>query len=196
MFHISEELLNTYLDEMLDESSRQKVKAHLDTCDQCSAQVNEMRALFSTLEDLPDMPLTRDLTPGVLAQLPKAVNFPVLWRQPAFVIQTLLTILLLAVNFPMLRTLGQQIALWGNEIVPPTIKFPTLAEMASQLTPLLTWKFGFSFALPELSLTIPTIPTIPFSPDTNTGLLLVIFAGLLWVVGNFSLLRNRPEAQE
>ena len=193
MSHISEERMNTYLDEMLDETSRQKVESHLDTCDQCSAQVNEMKALFSALADLPDVPLTRDLASGVLAQLPIPIKFPILWRQPAFVIQALLTIFLLILNFPMLRTLGQQIALWSDKIVLPSMQFPSLAEMVTQLTRLLTWKFQFSLSLPEPVLTIPPFLILPFSPDTNNVLVLCIFAGLLWVVGNFSLLRNKPE---
>jgi hypothetical protein len=162
-------------------------------------QLNELEILFSTLADLPDMPLTHDLTPGVLASLPKVPQIPTLWRQPAFVMQSLLTIILLTVSMPMLRTLGQQVAMWGSEIVLPTIQFPSLSEIVTQLLPLFAWKPQLTFGLPKLPFTMPTLPmlpTLPINPDANIVLMLVISAGVLWIVGNFSLLRSRPEVQE
>jgi hypothetical protein len=196
--HLTETQLNEYLDQMLDESSRQQLDAHLAMCDQCRAKLNELEMLFSTLADLPDIPLTRDLAPGVLASLPKVTQTPTLWRQPAFIIQSLLTIILLAVSMPILRTLGQGVSAWGSEIVLPTMDFPSLSEIVAQLLTFFTWKPQFTFVMPEISLTMPSLPalpTIPFDPDANV-LILLISAGILWVVGNFSLLRRRPEFQE
>ena len=199
MSHLSDELLNTYLGQMLDEVTQQSVEAHLTMCEQCSAQLSELEILFSTLVDLPDMPLTHDLTPGVLERLPKVAPIPALWRQPAFLMQSLLTIILLAVNMPILRELGQQAIMWRKKILLPTLQllqFPSLSKIVTQLTPLLSWKPQFSLTLPELSFTLPTLPPLPVSLDANIVLMLVLSAGMLWMIGNFSLLRSKPEVRE
>jgi hypothetical protein len=111
--------------------------------------------IFSTLEDLPDVPLTLDLTPRIMAGVQKAKQSPALWRQPAFIAQSLLTIILLVSFMPMLRTLGQQIASWDRIVVLPTMQFPSISEVIAQLLPLLTWDPRFSFPIPELSFSIP-----------------------------------------
>ena len=199
MNHLIETQLNEYLDQILDESSRQHLDAHLAMCDRCRSKLNELEMLFSTLADLPDIPLSRDLVPGVLASLPKVTQTPTLWRQPAFVMQSLLTIILLAVSMPILRTLGQQVSAWGRDIVLPKVGFPSLPEMTAQLLPLFAWKPQLTFLMPKLSFTMPqfpTLPTIPFTSDPTIVLILVISVGMLWIVGNFSLLRSRPEFQE
>jgi len=198
MNHLTETELNEYLDEMLDESSRISVEKHLTVCEHCRSKLSEIETLFSTLADLTDMPLTRDLRPGVLARLPKPKEpqIPGLWQQPIFVVQSMLTILLLALSMPMLRTLVLQVAVWWSEISLRRMNFPALAEMVTHLNPLLTWRYHFSFDLPGLSLTMPTLPNLPYSLDINIVLLLVISAGLLWIFGNFSLLRNKPEVRE
>ena len=195
MKHLSKSQLNEYLDEVLDESTQQKVETHLSNCEHCRAEVNELQTLFSALDELPELPLTHDLTQGVLAGLPKRMKIPKLWQQPAFLIQSLLTIILLAVSMPILEKLAQQVMNWRKEIILPTLQIPTLAEISAKFTPLLAWEFASSFTLPEFSFTAPTLPTIPISPDANLMFTLMLLVGILWIVGNFSLLRSKPEVQ-
>ena len=189
MPHLSDELLNTYLDDMMDETARRNIEVHLAACEPCRAQLEEMETLFASLEELPDGPLSHDLTPGILARLPKTAQIPALWRQPGFMVQALLTLVLLGLSFPMLSTLGQQITKWSNGIALPALRFPVMPELIEQLTSLLTWKFRIPFSLPAL-------PSFPFSLDADVVLILAISAGVLWMIGNLSLLRTRPEGQE
>ena len=192
MTHLTENQLNEYLDQMLDDSVRQYAENHLAICDQCRSRLEELAMLFSTLADLPDLPLTRDLTPNVLAHLPKEQKIPTLWKNPVLVVQLMLSIILFAASMPLLSRLGQQIAGWWSEITLPQLQFPSLAEMMH----LLAWTPRLTFTLPKLPLFMPILLKHPFTLDAKIVLVLIFPAGLLWVVGNYSLLRNRPEVQE
>ncbi len=196
MSHLTETQLNEYLDQMLDNASRQKAETHLADCEQCRAELAELEMLFSTLDELPDIPLTRNLRAKVLARLPQVTQSPALWKQPVFMMQAILTLALVVVSMPMLTAFGKQIAMWRGMLTLPAMHMPSLAEIAAQLLPLLP---EFSFALPKLSLTLPTaprLPSLPFSLDANLMLTLVSLSGILWLFGNLSLLRNKPEVQE
>lgn len=69
--HPSDEALNEYLDDALDASARASVAAHLAACPHCAARLASLRTLFATLDALPEEPLTRDLSAGVVAHLPR-----------------------------------------------------------------------------------------------------------------------------
>ena len=199
MPHLSEELLNFYLDKELDQVSQQSVESHLATCKECRTHLNDLELLFSALEELPDIPLARDLTKNVLASIPKITPVPALWRQPAFIFQSILTIIFVAVGMPMIKRLDEEFSIWINALILPAIELPSFVEMVSQLAPLLKWDPQYFFTLPKISLSAPSLPTIPsfsFSTDTNHLLFLVASAVILWMVGNIALLRNNPEVQE
>ena len=120
MNQLTETQLNEYLDQMLDENSRQQVQAHLDTCKQCSAELTELEMLFSALDELPEVPLTRDLTPGVLARLPNSIQIPNLWKQPAFVMQSLLTAILVGISIPILQVFRERLPQFESSFTFPT----------------------------------------------------------------------------
>ena len=196
MNHLSEIQLNEYLDQMLDEQSRQNVETHLAKCEACRAALDELQNLFATLDKLPDIPLTRDLTPGVLARLPQKSGIPSLWRQPAFLMQTLLTIILMISSFSIIETLLERIPDFENALVLPHITFPTWAEISAEFSTLLAW--SFEFTLPTLTFempTMPSLPALPISPDSGIMLGLVAVATIMWVVGNVSLLRSKPKVR-
>jgi hypothetical protein len=196
MNHLSETQLNEYLDQMLDNTSRQQVQAHLDICEQCHAEFSELANIFTTLHELPDVPLTRSLTPGVLARLPQPFRIPSLWRQPAFLMQSLLTLLLVGFSIPMLEAFLERIPRFENTLSMPTFAFPAWTEIVAEFLALFIWRFEFDFALPTFAFEIPQIPALPqlpvsFEPGIMIGLVAV--ATILWGFGNFSLLRNKPE---
>ena len=193
MKHLTEPQLNEYLDQMLDVPTQQKVEAHLSDCEGCRAQIAPLEILFSTLDELPEVPLTRDLKVGVLAGLPKTVEIPTLWQQPAFLAQSLLTVILLTLTMPILN---RQFDSLSSFFTFPVIELTSFAEIIAKLSPLFRWDFRFSFAFPEISFTTPTLPSIPISLDTNIVLLLIISAGMMWGIGNFSLLRSKPEVRK
>lgn len=193
MNHLTEIQRNEYLDDTLDDISRRQVKKHLSTCDQCRAELDELHTLFFSLSNLPDAPLTHDLVAGILAHLPKRNS---LWKQPAFLMQSMLTVILLSVSIPILRSFDLQIAIWRNFFGFSIIQWPTLPDLIDQVAILFTWHPIFSFRMPEFSLSIPALPTLSVNADANFLLMLGISAGMLWIVGNISLLRNRPEVKK
>lgn len=71
--HLDEELLNEYLDNVLDAQQRQRAEAHLAGCPDCRARLDELQAVFLALEALPESPLAHDLSAGVLRALPRSM---------------------------------------------------------------------------------------------------------------------------
>ncbi|MBT3316261.1 MAG: hypothetical protein HN390_16800 [Anaerolineae bacterium] len=192
MNHLNENQLNEYLDQMLDDASRQQAETHLASCKQCRAELADLEMLFSSLAELPEIPLKHDLKAGVLARLPREMQIPVLWRQPAFVMQSLLTIILLAIGIPIFETFRQRIP------TMPTITLPSYSGIAAEFVNLLAWQFEFTFTMPEFTFTIPTMPTLPHLPislEPSIMLVLLLVATTLWGIGNFSLLRSKPEVR-
>jgi hypothetical protein len=189
MNHLNETQLNEYLDQMLDDESRQQAEAHLAACEQCRAELADLEMLFSSLGELSEIPLTRDLRAGVLARLPKEIEIPVLWRQPAFVMQSLLTVVLLTIGIPVLETFRQRLP------TLPTVAFPSYSGIVAEFVNLLTWRFEFTFTMPEFAFTMPTLPHLPISLEPGIMLIVIIVATTLWGIGNFSLLRSKPEVR-
>lgn len=109
MIHLDEDVLNEYLDDLLDAGQARTVEAHLEGCPACRQRLDMLRAVFQALDDLPDEPLTRDLSAVILARLPATQAQPLprarqsgtwlaSWRLP--VLQALAAILLLAATWP------------------------------------------------------------------------------------------------
>ena len=87
--HPDESILNECLDGELAPEQRAALEAHLESCPGCQERLAQMRSLFQVLEQLPDLPLERDLTPHVLAALaPQELSrpgiSPALWLLFAF----------------------------------------------------------------------------------------------------------------
>lgn len=62
MQHLSEELLNAYLDGVLEAQAREAADAHLADCPACQARFNDLRHLFTLLSALRDEPMAVDLS--------------------------------------------------------------------------------------------------------------------------------------
>lgn len=193
MDHLSETQFNEYLDQVIGETSHQRVEAHLEACGKCRRKLGELEKVFSALASLPDELLAHDLTPNVLARLLEAKQPSSLWRQPAFVAQSLLAIFLLFLSIPILPGLMQQIAAWNWKAPLPQIRLFPLFGNFSELIPQFAWSPRFPTSLPEIPF---SISQLPIELEANTVLGAAITAGLLWVIGNFSLLRNGLKARE
>ncbi len=97
--HPTEEELHTYLDGDMDRSEHARIETHLAQCPPCQARLGAVRALFSTIESLPEEPLGRDLAGDVLDAISPQVGWPA--RMRALVAAELLIALtLLAVAWP------------------------------------------------------------------------------------------------
>lgn len=186
MAHLSEELIHEYLDQMLNKTTQQKAESHLANCEECSAQVGEFQALFSVLDEVPEISLTHDLTPAILGHLPKPSKIPVLWKEPAFLIQASLTVILLTLAIPLFK---EEIIKSKSILLFSNTQSAISTEMLKKLTSLFIWHFDFSF-------TPPTLPTIPYSPNANLILTLGLLVGIMWITSNIFLLRKNPAIQK
>jgi|Deesub1362A_J573_1020465.scaffolds.fasta_scaffold08139_2 anti-sigma factor RsiW len=68
--HLSEEILNAYLDGELGAPAGEAVRAHLAQCESCRERMQGLEALFQRLETVRWPALQRDLAPKVLSGLP------------------------------------------------------------------------------------------------------------------------------
>ncbi|MFZ5908520.1 MAG: anti-sigma factor family protein [Chloroflexota bacterium] len=175
MQHINEELLNEYLDDLLDAPARAAADEHLAACASCRRALADLETVTSLLASLPDEPLTRDLTPSVLAGLP----------QPR-----------LALGWKLVFAVEAGIGLGMGMLVLANLKFPLQPQawLAHAFTTLSHLKIP-SLAAPLLAnhYSFPAIE-IPAAPANLV--FLALSALLLWGVGNAVLLRGRPEVRE
>ncbi|MBN1305595.1 MAG: zf-HC2 domain-containing protein [Anaerolineales bacterium] len=183
MNHITEELLNEYLDQALDQAAAGSIDRHLQSCRVCTARMQGLQRLFEELAALPEEPLTRDLAPGILARLRP---------QPAFSFGkllllgqagTALTILvLLAHNIPDNLNLG---GFWHN--APG--KLPDIQTFLLQ-----AWLLASRIQLPSVEFPTLPAPWLQTGLDSSSISLILASTAALWVVGNLLLLNKTPPA--
>ncbi len=188
--HLSDEQLNEYVDEALAPSARSAAAAHLATCPDCAARLSSLSLVFSELAQLPPAPLRRDLRAGVMAavraQRPTALR-PLAdpKRRPVqlvFGLQLLAAFALLAFAWPFLAPLAGL-----QRIFAPGIFGGLAAELtgaglpSANLWPTVQgWLAGLGTQSALLFAVVPS-PLV-------VGLVLLA-AGLLWLLGNALLLR-------
>ncbi|GAB4578239.1 MAG: hypothetical protein Fur0022_09730 [Anaerolineales bacterium] len=179
--HLSENLLNEYLDGFLSSSQTTKVEAHLATCAECTARAATLRALFATLDEWPDLPLERDFTKAVLGAVHPGIPLPRRWKWAAGG-QLALTIVLIAVSLP---TLLKSEWLATLQLSPNPIPEP----FSHWIFSLSDWVQTSQEAVFQWIQRFETLE-VP-SPFTLTTLIPILLAtGLLWLVGNGLLLRK------
>lgn len=185
MTHLSDELLNEYLDNEL--SDRIQAEAHLAVCEDCAARLAALQALFNEIESLPEVPLSRSLRDASLweaapftrdesldAPLPRSLRLTVTLQA---------TLAVAAIIF---------IAPFVMDFLAPylsVIKPPSFADMFLQLqtrwTMRLDWLSQFK---------MPTIPEIPVMELSSLVITLTLAgASMLWLVGNGLLLRKQSK---
>lgn len=180
--HLPDELLNEYLDGFLSASQTDEVETHLATCADCAARADSLRALFTTLDDLPDLPLNKDFSKSVLRAIRPEVVLPRPWKWAVWG-QLALAALLIAVSLPTLLQTE-----WLARLIP-TPDFPApltqLGAFFEQFTETATqtvsqWLAGFQ------TLQSPSLPV-----SLSVLLPILLATGLLWLVGNGLLLKKR-----
>ncbi|MFZ5919502.1 MAG: anti-sigma factor family protein [Chloroflexota bacterium] len=180
MDHPTEDLLNQYLDGLLAETSRQQVELHLARCAGCRARLDEIQFVFASLESLPEIRLTRDLTPAILAKLPQrpAIRLWSPW---------------LAAQWGSLAGVLFWLGMQAAQFIPRfdvVLPKPDFRLLASEVMLLASHSKSSIFDLPSLSFTNYQLPF-----TTATIVLFGVSALLLGVVGNAVLLRGRPRVR-
>ena len=170
--HLTDEQLNEYLDEATTE--RAHIEAHLSSCDECAARLSTLQNLFTELDSLPELELTRDLAapftlrPSLPAQLPKFLTLTA-------VLQAAVALAALIVAVPFVSALL------------PQIELPSFTKLFFQI------QSQWTVWLDQLStLALPTFQLINL-PTFEMSSLLFTLAGVsvLWILGNGLLLRNQ-----
>ncbi len=176
MNHLSEEQLNEFLD---NESKEQnEIETHLSSCNECAARFNSLQALFTELDSLPELTLSRDLATAVTQRVGWSGVLPK-WLTLTIALQAALALIASVIAVPFIIEFASESM--------PVLQSPSIPEILIQLqAQWITWLDTLStFQMPV----IPSIPTLQFSS------LMILFtlagASILWLVGNGLLLRNQ-----
>lgn len=172
--HPDELTLYEYLDGELDAAASQFISSHLATCPVCQTQLARLQQLFATLDSLPEVPLTVDLTPRVMTAIQSVVKpaLPMWWRW-VVVVEGIAAALL---------------ALWLWPFIAALLKplpFPfSLGELTAPLLVLWAeWQQNFTLEWPVLPPLTLAVPIIVWLGVLGLGL-------LIGVLGNGLLLRS------
>jgi hypothetical protein len=173
MNHLSESLLNEFLDDELSEENRTVVKAHIAECIECRARVDELRGLFVELKQLADELPSHNLSTLALPIPPRyGLN---LWLRLALAVQAGLA-------------LGILIAIFR-----PAWKY--IVGIVNGLYPWTWYSHPISVKLPAIELSLPKLTAfkMPIPLPILIAMLVIVLA--FWWLGNLRLLRDGNEYQ-
>ena len=170
--HLTEEELNEYLDNEIQDRAR--IEMHLSSCSKCAARLSALQALFTEIESLPELDLTRSIaarfapSPSLPAQLPR-------WLTLTAILQATLALIAIILAAPVVMDLF------------PVIQTPSLTDIFVQIQSQWTMWLGVlsNFRLPS----VPEIPVFEFSSLILA--LILVGVSMLWLIGNGLLLRNQ-----
>lgn len=185
MTHLTDEILNEYLDGELNAAQRIEADAHLADCTECAARLANLRVLFNEIASLPDLELPRDLSASVLQKVtPPPTAMTPSWIPALILLQALLA--LIASFFA--ASLIQKIP----SISLPAYSFPTSTELLTRLDKIiLTVQSQWTqIHWPSISLNLFT------SLDLSSVFIIatLISALLFWLIGNGLLLRSQSHS--
>ena len=171
--HLTNEQLNEYLDN--ETANHAELETHLDSCDECAARLSALQALFTDLDSLPEVALSRDLAarfkprPSLIPQLPR-------WLTLTATLQAAGALVALIVAIPFFS------------IMIPQIETPSFTTWLFEIQSLWTsWLDALStFQLPNYQFT--NLPTYPV--ELSTLFIALAIVSIFWIFGNGLLLRN------
>jgi hypothetical protein len=181
--HLSDNLLNEYLDSFLSAEARWSVENHLMGCDVCTARFEMLNLLFAELDHLPDLRLERDLSQAVLRTVHPVEILPRRW-QWALWGQLGLAVWLFALAIPTLMRSELFLNLQLYHLQASEI----LNRFSEMFIRPIYWIKESLFQLLNNFQAIH-LPELPFSLVVLMPILLA--TGLLWLVGNGLLLKNK-----
>ena len=172
--HLTDEQLNEYLDH--ETNDRAQVEMHLAACNDCSARLSLLHALFSEIESLPELEVSPDFSvaykPVQPIQLPRSLTL-------TMIVQAVLAVVGIVVAAPFVM---QFVSSYNSSLFVPSL-VDVLLQIQNQ------WRAGLDVLS---TLQLPTIPEIPVVSVSNLFVMLIVIGvSLLWLVGNGLLLRNQ-----
>ena len=178
MNHLTDELLNEYLDNELAPAGRAQAEEHLAECADCAARLSALEALFKEIESLPELELTHSLA----ARLSLPSNLPaVLPRSLRLTVTLQAAIAIVAIIFA---------APFVMQFLSPylvAVQLPSFTEILIQA------QSQWAIWLDTLSqFRLPTLPEIPVVEMSSLVITLTLAGvSMLWLIGNGLLLRNQ-----
>jgi hypothetical protein len=174
--HLTDEQLNEYLDHEAADSAG--IELHLSTCEDCFARLAALQDLFSEIESLPDVELSRDVLPGFVPGLNLPVELPRSLRLTVTLQAALAAVAILVAAPFVMQFLSPYVS--G---ISGTYFTELLLQLQSQWMAWLDMLSTFQF---------PAIPEIHVVELSSLFMILtVIGVSLLWLVGNGLLLRDQ-----
>lgn len=182
--HLEEEVLNEYLDGVLDAAAAQLVAEHLAGCTLCAGQLEALRSVFLALDNLPEAPLGHDLARGVLTKITPPAEIVFSTRARLLLsLQAILAVALVAALWPVIE------AGFRSEVYWQAVEAALLAGI--QLVN--GWQVGWQEMVATLSGKLGFVEqwiqqweTLPFS-TVQVAMLLGI-SGLAWLAANGRLI--------
>jgi hypothetical protein len=176
MKHPSEEQLNEYLDH--ESKEREQIELHLSACDECTMRLTALQKLFSELDSLSELAVSRDLAEPVMRRVGGSGVLPK-WLTLTIALQAALAVIITLIAAPFIIEFTAK--------TMPILQAPSVTGMIFQLQAQLgTWQETIS------TFQIPSLPAIP-TPQFSSLMVLFTLAGasMLWLVGNGLLLKNQ-----
>jgi hypothetical protein len=174
MTHLSDDLLNEFLDEALAAESRAETETHLAICEMCSARLAELRTLLANLDSLPELPLEVNFVPVIVARLGQKTSLPrpIRWLTAA---QAFGAILAGILGWPLVESVFQPVNL-------PSLSNVFTESASFWLQTITNFQFpSITFKFPSLVINLPAV----------TLILTVVCVSLLWLIANGLLLIPR-----
>lgn len=178
--HLTDEQLNEYLDNEF--SDRAMIEAHLETCDECAARLSDLQTLFTGLDSLPEVTLSRDIAArfaphsSLVPQLPHWFTLTATLQAASALVALIVAIPFISASLPKIETPFIAVVFFQLQA-----QWMMILDMLSTLALSVTKTFRFS------NFEHPNFPTI----ETSTLLIALAGISILWIFGNGLLLRNQ-----
>ena len=180
--HVADVQINEYLDD--ETAERAQIEAHLAECSECAARLSALRELFAEIESLPDVQLTRPIAVRFVTPPDRIPRLP-LWLTLTASLQAVLALIVILLAAPYVMA----------NLSPYLESFP----VPSLIDVMVNLQMTISMWIESIqAIQLPAIPTgtIPLPPALSTEVLsiTVIAIFLVWVIGNWYLLRTRSDS--
>ena len=184
--HISNYILQAFLDQDLEQAEYQEIKLHLDHCLTCRDELSRLEGVFSRLENLPSLELEKDLSTSVLAQLrdEKKISLGITWT---LVLEAIGAGTVIGLLIPVF-----QAAAWLPRLVDTQTEIQAavnifLTQLASSW---LVWWAGLRLNIEQTTKSIFSTSYFP-SGEFSPWILILAAAGI-GLLANYILLRSNP----
>lgn len=183
--HVTDMQLNEYLDNESTPAGRAEIELHLSSCDECAARLTAIQSLFAEIESLPDLEWTPDMAARIVSTRRLSLPQVPRWFTLAATLQAALALVAMIVAAPNLSSYLTPVL--------QTYSLPSFQDVSIELQMNFVMWIGLiqSFQFPTFSTGLLTLPE-ELSTTTLSFSLIGIF--IVWVIGNWWLLRKRPNS--